>query len=955
MIYTVVSTDSNPAINWQCELLEYSWSKSRQPGELIRLVARGPEGRLPTHRHARVVETAFTNIDPETGDNYPPYNRLYSMQEWLETENPIGTVLFVDPDMIFRAAVGKEVEPGKPSGQHWHDFGFSDRKRKVTEQISQTSIDCVQPLTWPALIHTSDLKALMPRWIELTRQYRQITGGWEDDMFAFTVAAAELGLVFDFRNLSAWTHWPEARVGGAPIIHFCQPISNSEGEVLWSKNRYERGQPVMSPESATSEYCRDLLQLVDEYARLQRTFDENSSSTIFIAIAAYCEPELISTIESCLQRAFRPENLRFGICLQYDNEGGELMGEDCLNRYRDDDRFQFVKYDYRQSQGGCWARNICQSFYAGEGFTLQVDAHTQLREGWDMLLIDMMKTLPSEKPLITGFPPLYTVDTNGQITLRELDTLSQISTTVAAEWNPEGWIHHVTKKIPENSATPRATRFLSGAFVFTLGQWNHEVHQDPRHFYTGEEFALALRSFTCGYDLFNPTEIVAWHRLHPEKNRKFWHDNADEISHRKHAVAVARLRTLMAGDPENELAPYGPGTARSLEDFSAFTGLDFDTYTASDDARNGVPPHYPTFDAFCAATRVPPRADIPDTEPVEVNVILKDRDPLHLACDANHPMLGVLGQALMAPKSQAKTLFLQLGDNLERIIYFKSSELQAIETSPPINLAALIEQVSVEPVENETPADPVFNDSLKAWIWNSIHQGRTKSDMLNELVGRGFDREVAAMELGLAAPVPAQAEPGPPESTPSVIRYTETGIKHITMPRGLFERLQAFYESHIDTTNNEHIPDFITNRSDDQVPSELIELPRYIKIAISHQLKPIMERWSALALESTAVYGIRRYHRGTQLKVHIDRSKTHIISGILNIAQSVDRDWPLVIDDHQGQTHHVVMQPGDLILYEGATLRHGRPLPLEGDYFCNVFVHFKPASENPPTGDNIVV
>ena len=40
--------------------------------------------------------------------------------------------------------------------------------------------------------------------------------------------------------------------------------------------------------------------------------------------------------------------------------------------------------------------------------------------------------------------------------------------------------------------------------------------------------------------------------------------------------------------------------------------------------------------------------------------------------------------------------------------------------------------------------------------------------------------------------------------------------------------------------------------------------------------------------------------------------------------------------DHHGIEHYVEMQPGDMVLYEGASCSHGREQPLEGDWFANV-------------------
>ena len=49
----------------------------------------------------------------------------------------------------------------------------------------------------------------------------------------------------------------------------------------------------------------------------------------------------------------------------------------------------------------------------------------------------------------------------------------------------------------------------------------------------------------------------------------------------------------------------------------------------------------------------------------------------------------------------------------------------------------------------------------------------------------------------------------------------------------------------------------------------------------------IMERWSGKQLKNSAIYGVRVYRRGSMLHNHVDRSDTHIISAIVNVAQQV--------------------------------------------------------------------
>lgn len=50
-------------------------------------------------------------------------------------------------------------------------------------------------------------------------------------------------------------------------------------------------------------------------------------------------------------------------------------------------------------------------------------------------------------------------------------------------------------------------------------------------------------------------------------------------------------------------------------------------------------------------------------------------------------------------------------------------------------------------------------------------------------------------------------------------------------------------------------------------------------------LLPVMEEWSGQKLKSTSCYGVRHYYRDSVLANHVDRIDTHVISGIINVAQ----------------------------------------------------------------------
>jgi len=68
-----------------------------------------------------------------------------------------------------------------------------------------------------------------------------------------------------------------------------------------------------------------------------------------------------------------------------------------------------------------------------------------------------------------------------------------------------------------------------------------------------------------------------------------------------------------------------------------------------------------------------------------------------------------------------------------------------------------------------------------------------------------------------------------------------------------------------------------------------------------------------------------------------------VISAIINVAQEgVEEDWILEVIGHDGVAVNVTMQPGEMVLYESHSVIHGRPYPLKGKYYANVFLHFEP-------------
>lgn len=56
---------------------------------------------------------------------------------------------------------------------------------------------------------------------------------------------------------------------------------------------------------------------------------------------------------------------------------------------------------------------------------------------------------------------------------------------------------------------------------------------------------------------------------------------------------------------------------------------------------------------------------------------------------------------------------------------------------------------------------------------------------------------------------------------------------------------------------------------------------------------------------------------------------------------------------HDGKATNISMDVGDMILYESHSVIHGRPFPLLGDIYANVFLHFEPLDAFDAEGESL--
>jgi hypothetical protein len=321
---------------------------------------------------------------------------------------------------------------------------------------------------------------------------------------------------------------------------------------------------------------------------------------IFLHLPAYREPELVPTILDAIANASNPKRLTFGICRQYNPEDGF----DNLDQFRDNKQFKIHDMLYTEAKGLPYARAIInEQLLDDEDFVLQLDSHHRFVKDWDLKLIKWYNDLVKKgyNPILTGYLPYYNPFND------PADRTMEPWMQEAASFYPHGTIFIRPTGIPnwQNLKEPIPSRFMSGHFSFGPNEWAKTIKHDPDIYFSGEELNLTIRSFTHGYDLFHPHELVIWHAtMRTERDGKLvWDDQSkrgEDMWWRQQDIGRAKIRQLLRTEDNGfDLTGYDIGNTRTIRDYEKYAGIHF---------RNK------SFQSYTKANYFPPNPVIEDEE-----------------------------------------------------------------------------------------------------------------------------------------------------------------------------------------------------------------------------------------------------------------------------------------------------------------------------------------------------
>ncbi len=294
--------------------------------------------------------------------------------------------------------------------------------------------------------------------------------------------------------------------------------------------------------------------------------------SIFVAIAAYRDPHLWKTVENCLAQAADPMALRFGIVEQSETPS-RLPA--ALNS-----RVRYLHVHHRFSRGVCWARAMTFGLYNNEDYLLQIDSHMLFAKGWDRRLLSDMEVLSRADPrvVISTYPYGFEI-VEGGVMPQAVPGQNLVLRPRADSTFRNGSPVLMFEAVPVATNQPLRGFHVAAGCLFTRGGFVDAVPYDPRLYFHGEEQNLAIRAWTQGWNLFHVPDMPILHLYkRPDVNASV-HWNPKDDAERAFTfseleqASVARMTDLLVKGVD--LGRYGLGTARTLAEFAAFSGLDY--------------------------------------------------------------------------------------------------------------------------------------------------------------------------------------------------------------------------------------------------------------------------------------------------------------------------------------------------------------------------------------------
>jgi hypothetical protein len=299
---------------------------------------------------------------------------------------------------------------------------------------------------------------------------------------------------------------------------------------------------------------------------------------IFVCTSAYNDTDLDITLSTAFYRAANPENIYFGIALQYPD-----MPLPDLSRYNN---VRTNVINISSPIGTSPSRVYAVELLEDESYFLSIDSHTVFKQDWDKNLLEYYAILKEkfDKPIISTYSPYWYRDKNGTFFNQNKHTnmdeempIYTLKFKEKDEFNNDvfimptpTWNKPVEKKYEEH-------HLIGAHLLFTESSYIKEVPFDPEITYH-EENTTAMRAWTRGYRIFAINKDVLWTRemFHGVVDQNSWRtkvfkqDDFGKTYSEKIISGALRCKDILLG---KELGLYGAPTKELLEQYEMAAGI----------------------------------------------------------------------------------------------------------------------------------------------------------------------------------------------------------------------------------------------------------------------------------------------------------------------------------------------------------------------------------------------
>jgi len=313
-----------------------------------------------------------------------------------------------------------------------------------------------------------------------------------------------------------------------------------------------------------------------------------TAPSIFISIAAYCDPMLAFTLHSARSQAADPSRVFIGIV--------EQATAETRLRQQDDwslEHLRWTRVDALEARGPCWARALAMALYQGEDWYLQVDSHTWFEPGWDERLVQWGRRCAEANPrcILTCYPNPFMMRDGHPVAQSVTNKVLAMVVRGDSEFAPD---HPVLmfEGVAVETDEPVPGVHVAGGCLFAPGGIVDELPYDPHLYFHGEEHSMSLRAYTRGWDIVHIPGMPMYHLYtQPGSQPRPMHWSPEHDAQRVVRSAMLetasrqRVSALVWGG--QDLGVFGLGTQRSLGEYEAFSGIHFGERRIEDRARKG--------------------------------------------------------------------------------------------------------------------------------------------------------------------------------------------------------------------------------------------------------------------------------------------------------------------------------------------------------------------------------